>query len=81
MHIGQELVFFPPFWYTTTIGDWHRIGFAKNGIERILYVDDIEVASNTAENLESASRGLYIGTGNTMEPGTYWSGLIDDVRI
>jgi len=81
MHIGQELVFFPLFWYTTTIGDWHRIGFAKNGIERILYVDDIEVASNTAENLESASGGLYIGTGNTMEPGTYWSGLIDDVRI
>lgn len=28
-----------------------------------------------------ASGGLYIGTGNAMEPGTYWSGLIDDVRI
>ena len=23
----------------------------------------------------------YIGTGKAMEAGTYWSGLIDDVRI
>jgi hypothetical protein len=25
--------------------------------------------------------GLYIGTGKAMEAGTFWSGLIDDVRI
>jgi hypothetical protein len=25
--------------------------------------------------------GLYFGTGRGMEPGTFWSGLIDDVRI
>jgi len=24
---------------------------------------------------------MYIGTGKTMQSGTYWSGLIDDVRI
>ena len=44
-------------------------------------MDDIEVTSDTAENLESASGGLYIGTGNAMEAGSFWSGLIDDVRI
>ncbi|MFC1762599.1 LamG-like jellyroll fold domain-containing protein [Planctomycetota bacterium] len=24
---------------------------------------------------------LQIGAGNTLDPGTFWSGLIDDVRI
>jgi len=80
-HLGQGHVFPPLFWHKTTVCDWHRIGFAQNGIERIPYGDDIEVASNAAENLKSASGGLNIGTGNAMEPGTYWSGLIDDVRI
>lgn len=31
--------------------------------------------------VSDSSNGLYIGCGKTMEPGTYWSGLIDDVRI
>ncbi len=71
--------FFPLLWYTTTVGNWHLIGFAQNCIERILYVDDIEVDSDSVENLESAS--LYICTDNSMEPGKYWSSLIDDVLI
>jgi hypothetical protein len=25
--------------------------------------------------------GLYIGAGSELMPGTFWSGLIDDVRI
>ena len=25
--------------------------------------------------------GLHIGAGMAMEPGSFWSGLIDDVRI
>ena len=44
-------------------------------------MDDIEVARDTATNLESASGGLYIGAGSDLEPGAFWSGLIDDVRI
>ena len=65
-----------------TDGDWHRVGFVRDGSDRILYVDDIEVARDTAAtNLESASGGLYIGAGSDLEPGTLWSGLIDDVRI
>ncbi|MCP4608884.1 MAG: M28 family peptidase [Planctomycetes bacterium] len=62
-------------------GDWHRVGFVRDGSDRILYVDDIEVASDTATNLESASGGLYIGAGSDLEPGAFWSGLIDNVRI
>jgi hypothetical protein len=64
-----------------TDGDWHRVGFVRDGSDRILYVDDIEVARDTATNLESASGGLYIGAGSDLEPGALWSGLIDDVRI
>jgi lysophospholipase L1-like esterase len=64
-----------------TDGYWHRVGFVWDGINRILYVDDIEVARDTAEGLESAYGGLYLGAGSTLAPGTFFSGLIDDVRI
>ncbi|MCH8119976.1 MAG: hypothetical protein IIC00_09640 [Planctomycetes bacterium] len=73
----------PPLISPTVVtdGDWHRVGFVRDGSHRILYVDDIEVACDTATNLESASGGLYIGAGSDLEPGAFWSGLIDDVRI
>ena len=73
----------PPLICPTVVtdGDWHRVGFVRDGSDRILYVDDIEVARDTATNLESASGGLYIGAGSVLEPGAFWSGLIDDVRI
>jgi hypothetical protein len=64
-----------------TDGNWHRVGFVRDGINRILYVDDVEVARDTATSLEAGSGGLYIGAGSRLEPGTFWSGLIDDVRI
>ncbi len=60
---------------------WHLIGFVWDGSQRILYVDDVEVAKDTQANLAGSDNGLYIGTGKAMEPGTFWSGLIDDVRI
>jgi hypothetical protein len=64
-----------------TDGQWHRIGFVWDGVNRALYVDDILVAEDTQANLQGSDSGLYIGTGKAMESGTYWSGLIDDVRI
>jgi len=64
-----------------TDGNWHRIGFVWDGSNRRLYVDDVEVAKDAQDGLEIATGGFYIGTGKAMEAGTYWSGLIDDVRI
>jgi N-acetylneuraminic acid mutarotase len=64
-----------------TDGNWHRIGFVWDGVNRSLYVDDILLAEDTQTNLQGSDAGLYIGTGKDMESGTYWSGLIDDVRI
>ena len=64
-----------------TDGNWHRIGLVWDGSQRTLYVDDIAVAQDAQPDLEASENGLYIGAGTPMEPGSFWSGLIDDVRI
>ena len=64
-----------------TDGQWHRIGLVWDGANRILYVDGVTVAEDSPQGLEGSQMGLYIGTGKGMESGTYFSGLIDDVRI
>jgi len=52
-----------------------------DGSQRILYVDDVEVARDTQGGLEGSVGGLYIGTGKNLAAASFWSGLIDDVRI
>ncbi len=64
-----------------TDGNWHRIGLVWDGSHGTLYVDEVAVAEDTQNNLEASENGLYIGAGTAMEPGSFWSGLIDDVRI
>ncbi|MHC4700574.1 MAG: LamG domain-containing protein [Planctomycetota bacterium] len=64
-----------------TDGNWHRIGFVWDGLYRTLYVDSIAVAQDTQDGLPNSSNGLCIGTDENMQPGTFFSGLIDDVRI
>jgi hypothetical protein len=64
-----------------TDGQWHRIGLVWDGSHRTLYVDGVAVADDIQPGLESSQMGLYIGTGKAMEPGTYFSGLIDEIRI
>lgn len=64
-----------------TDGDWHRVAFVWDGVTRDLYVDDALVAEDAQSALASCSGGLNIGAGKGLEPGTFWKGLIDDVRI
>jgi hypothetical protein len=66
-----------------TDGTWHHIGLIWDGSYRMLYLDDAEVAKDTAPlpGLEDATGGLYFGAGSTLKEGTFWSGLIDDVRV
>jgi len=64
-----------------TDGNWHRIGFVWDGLNRLLYVDDVVVAEDTLSELAGVFSGLLVGTSNSLEAGTFWSGLIDDVRI
>ena len=39
------------------------------------------VAQDTQEGLKSAIAGLIIGCGKDLAAGSFWSGLIDDVRL
>ena len=63
-----------------TDGNWHRVGLVWDGSNRILYVDDVEVVSDTYDKGRLFGK-LQIGAGMNLDPGSYWSGLIDDVRI
>ncbi|MHC4175068.1 MAG: kelch repeat-containing protein [Planctomycetota bacterium] len=69
--------------FVITDGDWHRIGFVWDGSNRILYVDDVEVGRDTQAqaSLEGVYGGLYLGASSTLDAASFFSGLIDDVRI
>ena len=60
---------------------WHRIGFTWDGLDRVLYVDDMEVARDTQVGLEGLRGAIHMGAGSDLAHGTFWSGLIDDVRV
>jgi hypothetical protein len=60
---------------------WHRIGLVWDGLHRTLYVDGVVVAEDTQNELMSSNNGLYIGCGSNSTADTFFSGLIDDVRI
>jgi hypothetical protein len=67
-----------------TDGLWHRVGLTWDGSKRTLYVDDVAVVRDAqfpAGGLAPATGGLNLGAGSKLTPGTFWSGLIDDVRL
>ena len=64
-----------------TNGEWHRIGLVWDGSQRTLSVDGVAVAEDTQNSLAASSSGLYIGVGKDYAPSTFFSGLIDDIRI
>jgi len=66
-----------------TDGAWHHIGLVWDGSFRCLYVDGAEVAKDAAALSQSipCDGGLHLGAGKTLDAGSFFSGLIDDVRI
>jgi len=66
---------------TITDGNWHRIGLVWDGSYRTLIVDGNAVAEDAQNQLESQANGFYIGCGDPVQSGTFFSGLIDDVRV
>jgi len=66
-----------------TDGAWHEVGFVWDHQYRHLYVDGREVVKDAGPlpGLENADGGLYFGAAKTRQAGTFFSGLIDDVRI
>jgi hypothetical protein len=64
-----------------TDGNWHRIAFTWDGANRRLHVDGVLAAEDAQDSLAPSSGNVIIGTAKNMAPGTFWKGLIDDVRI
>ena len=62
-------------------GRWHRVGLIWDGVQRKLCVDNAVVAEDIQDDLGGSGNGLYIGVEKSMQPGTYFGGMIDDVRI
>lgn len=64
-----------------TDDSWHRVGFRWDGNTKSLYVDDVLVAEGVDTGLACSEGGLSIGCGCDATPDTFFTGLIDDVRI
>jgi len=67
-----------------TDGQWHHVGlvYDRSSLQRGLYVDGDEVAKDIGPVPAIGSNGnLYIGTDEVLEDTSFFSGLIDDVRI
>jgi hypothetical protein len=63
-----------------TDGQWHRVALVWDGADRILHVDGKEVAREPLAELSFSEAKLFIGTAS-MQAGSFWQGLLDDVRI
>lgn len=62
-----------------TDSEWHRIGVVWDGTHRVLSADDKGVARDMQPEAAISDGGYMMGASTI--PGTFWSGLIDDVRI
>jgi len=66
-----------------TDGSWHHVHLVWDGSRRYLYADGKEVAVDKRKltGLKFSAAGFHIGAGKDLELGSFWSGLIDDVRF
>jgi len=64
-----------------TDGGWHWVRLTWDGYSRILYVDDTQVGRDTRSSPVSSKLGLYTGCGKNTALGSFFSGLVDDIRI
>jgi hypothetical protein len=67
-----------------TDGQWHRVRLVWDGSYRSLYVDGRRVAADDKRKLSAlkySNAEFNLGAGRALEPGSFWSGLLDDIRI
>ena len=67
-----------------TDGQWHHVGLVYDfdGLKRYLYVDGKEVAKDTDfVGGVGSDGGLHFGASKMLEADSFFSGLIDDIRI
>jgi len=67
-----------------TDGQWHHIGliYDFDSLHRRLYVDGAQVAEDvTFVAPQPSNDGLHVGASKDLDTVSFFSGLIDDVRI
>jgi Tol biopolymer transport system component len=66
-----------------TDGRWHRVVLTWDGQRRQLYVDETSAASDLADLPATipSDGGLRFGADKNARPGSFFAGLIDDLRI
>ncbi len=65
-----------------TDNQWHQVGFTWDGTYRTLYVDDIEVSKDgSPQAVVGATGDLHIGADRDFTSESFFSGLMDDIRI
>jgi serine/threonine protein kinase/tetratricopeptide (TPR) repeat protein len=65
-----------------TDNEWYEVGMEWDGQHRHLLVNGDQVAADEMDLPSMARTGwMNIGTGKDAEPGSFWSGLIDEVRV
>jgi lysophospholipase L1-like esterase len=66
-----------------TDDQWHRVAlvWGRSWRTSTLYVDGVEIAAHVNPTRPTTYGGLQIGVGRSAEPNTFFTGLIDDVRI
>ncbi len=66
-----------------TDDQWHQVLLIWDGSLRHLYIDKVEVAvdSTPLKSLTNSEGGLYFGAAASLAASSFWTGLIDDIRI
>jgi acyl-CoA thioesterase-1 len=66
-----------------TDGAWHCLRLVWDGTARHLGVDGQEVAADPGQlgALKSSTTDFYFAAGKDLEPGSFWSGQLDDIRF
>ena len=69
--------------FVITDGDWHHIYLVWDGAYRSLYADGVKVKKDLTDQggLTGADGGLHFGTGSSLAVGSFWTGLIDEIKI
>ena len=62
-------------------GFWHRIALVWDGASRSLYADGTFVAADEQETLVARNGSLNIGCDKDQTAGTFFTGLVDDIRV
>ncbi|MCF7973209.1 MAG: hypothetical protein K9N55_05310 [Phycisphaerae bacterium] len=68
---------------TSGISDdtWHHIGLVSDDSGKCLYIDGVEAATDKALPILPSNGSLHIGVGKELDPDSFFTGMMDDIRI